>query len=138
MFMFLSYFTAFYPFHLGQKAALILFLFYLFTCFMSVRIQNILYLPVKMQMWPNGNNSPSELAGWTDSLWLSRAFPTALRAEPGESFSPGVPHLPLSGRSGWRPAPNTHLTHQWVSWPLCTGLTVLHSASKNPVLTGEE
>lgn len=94
-----------------KKTSLILFLFHLFTRFMSMCIQNLLYLPVKMQMWPTGNNSPVKLAGWTDSPRLSRAFPTAMRAEPGESFSPGVPFpLPSSGLSGWRPAPTIHLT----------------------------
>lgn len=31
--------------------------------------------------------------------------PTALRAEPGEGFSPGVPPVPLSRLSGWRREP---------------------------------
>lgn len=120
-----------------KKTSLILFLFHLFTRFMSMCIQNLLYLPVKMQMWPTGNNSPMKLAGWTDSLRLSRAFPTAMRAEPGESFSPGVPfpcHRP--GLAGGVQLPPS----VWPAGFMATlhRMTVLHAAGKNTVLTEEE
>lgn len=48
--------------------------------FPPVRLLNPLYLPVKMQMWPTGNNGTMTEAGRTGSPWLSRAFPTAMRA----------------------------------------------------------
>lgn len=71
------------------------------STFRAMCIQNLLYLPVIMQMQPTGNNSPWELAGCM-GLWFSRAFPTALRAEQGESFSPRC--LPSAFVWAWRVA----------------------------------